>query len=218
MKYLLEPGVRHIMIDIETLDVNFDAPILSVAAMPFWLTAEEELDFLASKSGEILGDFLEFHEHIALPAKIDNNDTFQWHLKTGTGAIEKSVKHGKPLDKVLDELDDWVGIWAEYTDDYPDIKSSDYFIWGWGYGFDMTILNYAYRNAGWRNRKMDTHRVLLPKWLKTYWRSIDARSVFFSHGGIWDDYSKSREGQHHDALDDVKHQIKTIQGVFSRSA
>lgn len=218
MKYLLEPGVRHIMIDIETLDVTPDSHILSIAAMPFWLTAEEELDFLASESAEILGDEMEFNAHISLPLTINNNDTFRWHLKTGTGAIENSVKHGVPIDRALDDLDEWVSVWVEWGKGYPDTKNEDYFIWGWGYGFDMTILTSAYNRAGWRGRKMDKDRVLLPKWLSTYWRIIDARSVFFSHGGLWKEYSEGRQGQHHDALDDVRHQIKTIQGIFSREA
>ena len=218
MKYLLEPGVRHIMIDIETLDVTMDAPILSIAAMPFWLTAEEEIDFLNSKSAEILSDEFQFKRFVELPKPtIRNNDTFRWHLKAGTGAIENSIKYGEGIDIVLDALDDYVAMWVEWTDDWPDTKNDDYFIWGWGYGFDMTILTSAYRRFGVpRHYRMDKDKALIPKWLSTYWRLIDARSVFFSHGGIWEEYSKGRQGQHHDPLDDVKHQIKTIQGIFQR--
>ena len=217
MKYLLEPGVRHIMIDIETLDVTTDAPILSIAAMPFWLTAEEEIDFLNSKSAEILCEHFTFKRFVELPPRIPNNDTFQWHVKEKTGAIENSVKYGQHLDAVLFDLDDYVAMWAEWNDAWPDTKNKDYFIWGWGYGFDMTILTTAYRSLGPRRYKMDEPKaVMIPKWLSVYWRLIDARSVFFSHGGIWDEYSKGRQGQHHDPLDDVKHQIKTIQGIFQR--
>lgn len=229
MKYLLEPGVRHIMIDIETLDVTFDAPILSVAAMPFWLTPQDELDFLASELGEQMGGNMEFKEFINLPEFVVNNDTFQWHMKTGTRAIENSVRYGKPIEDVLVLLDEFVATWIQWNDGYPDFVPNDYYIWGWGYGFDMTILTSAYRNeVGYRKQAMDRHlvgegvntakNVNLPDWLKTYWRIIDARSVYFGHGGIWEEYRDGRQGQHHDPLDDVRHQIKTLQRVFTMEA
>ena len=224
MKYLLEPGVRHMMIDIETLDVTPDAPILSIAAMPFWLTAQEELDFLASETGEEMGAQMEFKVFVKLPDPIPNNDTFQWHMKTGTGAIENSIRYGSTLDDALYLLDQFVGSWIEWTNEGPlaEPHKNDYFIWGWGYGFDMTILTNAYRSVGPEYRKLDATdsgaHVELPLWLKTYWRIIDARSVYFAHGGIWEEYRDGRLGQHHDPLDDVKHQIKTLQRVFAMEA
>jgi len=193
-------------------------------------------------------------------------DTLKWHLKTGTGAIEASASKGIPLDSALAQLHFAISAWAP--------EKSDYYIWGWGYGFDMTILaetyhtrppniwrSHTYRgnsgsdagnavtkrplattvgNVPWvlpegangdklvfctddvRNAKISPNLGLpnyeLPYWLKCYWRIIDARSVFLSHGGFWQDYAATRRGQHHDALDDAKHQIRVVQQVYGVDA
>ncbi len=276
MKPIYAKGLNHVMIDIETLDVTPDASVISIAAVPFALSAQEEIDMFFN-----LGQYdvpLEYHEWIELPRQIENNDTFRFHIEKETGAIENCLKNGKPLKEVLGSLHRVMTQWAP--------PEQEYFIWGWGYGFDLTMLTYQYRHNpdtwwkknGWawpdgitdyrtqtHHRKRDSNTISfvtggpvfvsagshthslepgatlkvdengqavwidpnedliitteghtwpLPYWLSKYTRILDARSIFFGHGKTWEDMP-IRKGQHHDALDDVKHQIKTIQRVFS---
>lgn len=241
MKTLISPGVVQVMIDMETLDVRPDSHILSIAAVPFLLDAAEEIDFLMGLDRR--GVPAVFHEYVQLPDILRINDTFKWHLRTGTGVVEASATKGIALDAALAQVHFHVSAWAS--------EESEYYIWGWGYGFDLTILAETYRSRPPRIWKPHTYEqgssdglsmghvdrkwVLadsnleirvgsdppnyeLPYWLKCYWRNIDARSVFLSHGGFWKEYAASREGKHHDALDDAKHQVKVIQQIYGGDA
>lgn len=267
MKPIYMPGVNHVMVDIETLDVTPDSHIMSIAAVPFALSAQEEIDMFFNLSQFDVP--LEYHEHIELPVKIENNDTFRFHVEKKTGAIENCLKNGQPLKDVLGRFHRVMTQWAP--------EGQDYFIWGWGYGFDMTILAHAYRthpDSWWKDKtwnwpngivdyrtknlfkeknedvvtlggtialdtgskagdvlvmNADSQAVWtsanvkfhvegktweLPYWLKRYTCILDGRSIFFGHGKTYGDMPV-RKGQHHDALDDVKHQILTIQRTFT---
>lgn len=275
MKPIYTPGLNHVMIDIETLDTRPNSPILSIAAVPFALSAQEEIDMFFN-----LGQYdvpLEYHEFIELPRKIENNSTFRFHIEKQTGAIENCLKNGQPLKDVLGRLHRVMTMWAP--------EAEEFFVWGWGYGFDMGILSETYLtnpDSWWKDktwtwpdgvtdyRTKSLHKEVtassggltfigggtitsinsdgltpgailsvnddgqavwsspqedftistvgqtwpLPYWLKKYSRILDARSIYFGHGKTYADMPV-RKGQHHDALDDTKHQILTMQKLFT---
>lgn len=269
MKPIYTPGVNHVMIDIETLDTQPNSPILSIGAVPFALSAQEEIDMFFNLSQYDIP--LEYHEHIELPPTIENNGAFRFHIEKKTGAIENSIKHGKPLERVLGNFHEVMTMWAP--------QGQDYFLWGWGYGFDMTILYQAYRHHSdqcWKNNvflwpeHVKDYRTQVvqkqprpipltlgvedslqinagapssgkqlmmgndglvytglspqfstvgktwdpPYWLTKYTNHLDARSIYFGLGKTYADMPP-RKGTHHDALDDAKHQIRTIQKVYT---
>ena len=119
-----------ISIDIETLGRRYDAPVISIGAVPFdW------------KTGKLAPN--QFYKEINIDSAIRagrvDGSTLQWWMNQGDKArriFDKQTEHKVSLATALDEL-------TRYMRQFPGARP-----WGNGATFDITILEYAYANGG----------------------------------------------------------------------
>jgi hypothetical protein len=178
---------EHLMIDIETLDTKPTAAVLSIGAMFF--------DPLSGDLGEYFNRQVSLKSCTALGLTVDP-DTIMWWMQqsdAARGAFKGNEKAGH-LSEVLCHLSRWVKGASGFNDD---IK-----VWGNGKEFDCTILENAYRAAGIQD---------LTPW--KFWNTMDVRTlVALGKMAGSPNFKADIEfvGTKHDALDDVRHQIKYV--------
>lgn len=177
---------QHISIDLETLGKNPQAMIVSIGAVKF-----------DPHSGS-LGD--EFYRVIDLEARggggVMDASTVIWWMKQS----EESRNHlfapeteRVPLLHALVELSEWLG----FNDELPEGEVPDVHLWQRG-DKDACWLTSAYEGLG----------LMTPF---PYWAVSDQRTLC-----RWVPWSQvPREGTHHNALDDAKHQARCIQAAFA---
>lgn len=119
--------MRHVMIDLETLDTTAGAVIMSIGAVKFDLNSDamDDKAFYASVSIE---------SNLAVGRTI-NERTLLWWLKQSPAAQAVFHEPKQSLSGALDELSSWFD------------KST--YVWSKGADFDLPILAHAYRGQGW---------------------------------------------------------------------
>lgn len=173
--------MRHIMLDLETLGTKPGSVILSIGAVLF-----------DPKTGE-LGE--EFSACISLISSreagltVDPN-TEAWWDKQSDDARSVLLGAKNPvcptLTQVLTLFKSWV---QEHS-----IEKQNRLIWGNGASFDVPLLEAAYEAVG-----------LTPPW--NYWGSMCFRTMKNLYRDV---VPPPREGTHHNALDDAKHQAQHL--------
>ncbi|EER6032477.1 exonuclease [Escherichia coli] len=117
----------HLMIDLETMGKNPDAPIISIGAI-----------FFDPQTGD-MGP--EFSKTIALETAggVIDRDTIKWWLKQSREAQSAIMTDEIPLDDALLQLREFI-----------DENSGEFFVqvWGNGANFDNTILRRSYERQG----------------------------------------------------------------------
>ena len=170
----------HGMLDLETLDVTPSATVLTLGAVKFNPFTDDEP-----------------HSEIYIKISIDEQDklertvsdsTLEFWSKQDPQILEEALDqtHAVSIDDALAQLNKWmVGI-----DE----------LWGWGYGFDMTILEDLYRQIGkpipWQ-----------------FWQISDARTLVKRMDR---DPRKDMQSDLHNALADAYFQAKAIQIIFKK--
>jgi hypothetical protein len=172
----------HATIDLETLDTRPGSTVLSLGAVKFNPHST-----------------IEPHSELYFKISIDDQDrlgrtvsdsTIEWWGKQDPAIMEEAFDQSNlnevmTVEQALDSLNRWVvGV---------DI------LWGQGYGFDYTILEDMYRNAG---RPIPWN----------FWQIRDSRTLF---GICNEDPRKRFQTDKHNALADAYFQSKAIQVAYS---
>lgn len=174
--------MNDLMLDIETLGISIPSPIISIAGV-----------FFDIKTGEV-GD--SFYSVIALESaleygKIDSR-TLQWWFKQSSEA--RSVFDQKNSFSLEHTLKTFSTFLLEKN------TSKNLCVWGNGSCFDNAILANAYDKLGiplpWNFRNDRDVRTIVDLCIRV--KGKDPLSQI------------SREGVHHNALDDALHQIRYV--------
>ncbi|QTA06806.1 exonuclease [Escherichia albertii] len=118
---------NHLMIDLETMGKNHDAPIISVGAV-----------FFEPQTGDLGPEFSKTINLETAGGVIDR-DTIKWWLKQSREAQSAILTDEIPLDDALLQLREFI-----------DENSSEFFVQVWGNGaiFDNIILRRSYERQG----------------------------------------------------------------------
>ncbi|WP_000630528.1 3'-5' exonuclease, partial [Escherichia coli] len=117
----------HLMIDLETMGKNPDAPIISIGAI-----------FFDPQTGDMGPEFSKTIDLDTAGGVIDR-DTMKWWLKQSREAQSAIMTDEIPLDDALLQLREFI-----------DENSGEFFVhvWGNGANFDNTILRRSYERQG----------------------------------------------------------------------
>ncbi|EIG2223675.1 3'-5' exoribonuclease, partial [Escherichia coli] len=117
----------HLMIDLETMGKNPDAPIISIGAI-----------FFDPQTGDMGPEFSKTIDLETAGGVIDR-DTIKWWLKQSREAQSAIMTDEIPLDDALLQLREFI-----------DENSGEFFVqvWGNGANFDNTILHRSYERQG----------------------------------------------------------------------
>ncbi|EPH5727949.1 3'-5' exoribonuclease domain-containing protein, partial [Escherichia coli] len=117
----------HLMIDLETMGKNPDAPIISIGAI-----------FFDPQTGDMGPEFSKTIDLETAGGVIDR-DTIKWWLKQSREAQSAIMADEIPLDDALLQLREFI-----------DENSGEFFVhvWGNGANFDNTILRRSYERQG----------------------------------------------------------------------
>ncbi|HCN9495477.1 TPA: 3'-5' exoribonuclease [Escherichia coli] len=117
----------HLMIDLETMGKNPDAPIISIGAI-----------FFDPQTGDMGPEFSKTIDLETAGGVIDR-DTIKWWLKQSREAQSAIMTDEIPLDDALLQLREFI-----------DENSGEFFVqvWGNGANFDSTILRRSYERQG----------------------------------------------------------------------
>ncbi|ELY3287312.1 3'-5' exoribonuclease [Escherichia albertii] len=118
---------NHLMIDLETMGKNHDAPIISVGAV-----------FFEPQTGDLGPEFSKTINLETAGGVIDR-DTIKWWLKQSREAQSAILTDEIPLDDALLQLREFI-----------DENSGEFFVqvWGNGTSFDNVILRRSYERQG----------------------------------------------------------------------
>ncbi|MDX5588665.1 3'-5' exoribonuclease [Escherichia coli] len=176
----------HLMIDLETMGKNPDAPIISIGAI-----------FFDPQTGDMGPEFSKTIDLETAGGVIDR-DTIKWWLKQSREAQSAIMTDEIPLDDALLQLREFI-----------DENSGEFFVqvWGNGANFDNTILRRSYERQGipcpWRyynDRDVDVRTIVeLGKAI-----DFDARTAI------------PFEGERHNALDDARYQAKYVSVIWQK--
>ncbi|MGD9697507.1 3'-5' exonuclease [Acinetobacter sp.] len=168
--------MNNVMLDLETLSANSNAFILSIGAVEF--------DF----NNETLGR--EFSVNISMTSEQKHSEidpmTVSWWVKQSKEARLAAFDESNtcPLINALNHFSTFL------KECGPDVK-----VWGNGASFDNVILSNAYKNANikqpWKFRN--------DRDLRTLVALAEDNDIAYAS-------DLPREGVHHKALDDAKHQ------------
>lgn len=168
----------HAMIDLETLDTGPSATVLTLGAVKFDpYTAKEPYAELYIK--------LDIDEQGELGRTISNS-TLEWWANQDEKIQEEafSTDGRVSIEETLNQLNKWiVGVDQ---------------IWAQGYGFDITMLEDIYRNAG---RPIPWN----------FWQVRDSRTLF---SVLKEDPRKKMQQNLHNALEDSRWQAKGVQIAY----
>lgn len=171
----------HIFLDLETLGIRYDAPILVIAAYA--------VDSLGNK---IARNCWRIDPANAKLYGEPDPATLQWWSEQSEYAQELAFKQGPRLDlpEALAGLEAFIKPLAEKYGDQC-------FVWGNAPTFDCAILRYAYEVIG---REVPWE----------FWQERDVRTVAWLGKWAGHDAKKFMEfkGEPHVALDDARHQAR----------
>lgn len=166
----------HISLDLETLSTRPDGVILAIGAA-------------AMDNGE-LTTFCAFCNTQQGSRHIDPS-TIDWWKKQGDLWVETMERSdaSPSLDRALADLQTWIASLGTDEDRL--------YVWGNGAGFDVAMLEHAYKAAGQQ-----------PPW--AFWSVRDLRTLkhLAEDKGVF--RKPERAGTHHDARDDAVYQLQMI--------
>lgn len=180
-----------LMVDIETLSAEKNAAILSIAAVPFYRQPDED-----DVSGH--PDIPWFYEKVnvacydrpELSGKFHMSaSTILWWMQQAPKARDEAFFGDRRMP-----LLEAIGHLRQYIEDLPQPVT----FWAKAPDFDATILAHAFGVFGfgvpWK-----------------FFNQRDVRTAIDMGGNI----KVAREGEHHDALDDCRHQIREVQAAYA---
>ena len=177
-----------VMIDLETLGTDFNAPIFQIAAAGFDIA-----------SGDIILTFDECADIQELTPQDGtiNGSTFKWWLDTNPELLAKLLGQGDltPYD-LLKMFHRWF--------DYLTMKYDEVYLWGNGILFDNAIIRHKFERYGW-------------KYPIFYRNDRDVRTIFELAQHKTGESAKEmydriydKELVAHDAMNDVNNQVALV--------
>lgn len=181
--------MNNLMIDLETMGKNKDAPIVSIGAV-----------FFTPETGDI-GQ--EFYTVVSLESAMGqgatpDGDTILWWLKQSPEARAAiCIDDTLSISDALSELNHFINRHAANT---KYLK-----VWGNGATFDNVILRGAYERAG-----------QICPW--AYWNDHDVRTIVTLGRSIGFDPKMDIpfDGERHNALADARHQAKYVSAIWQK--
>jgi exodeoxyribonuclease VIII len=180
----------HLMVDLESMGDNPDAPIVSIGALFF--------DPETGRTGA------EFYKVISLESSMefggipDAGTILWWMRKSSEARSALLVEDAIPLDDALLQFNDYIG---ENAANGPDTVQ----VWGNGATFDNVLLSQSYKRTG-----------ITRPW--KFWNDRDVRTIveLGKAIGINPRYEIPFEGELHNALDDARHQVKYVSEIWQQ--
>lgn len=183
----IKASFHHLMIDLETMGTNPDAPIVSIGAVFFEPTT--------GQAGPA------FYETVSLESSmgygcIPDASTIEWWLKQSSEARSAILMDTLSLDDALSRL-------AEFV---RDSASPDYTqLWGNGASFDNVLLRRSFE------------RISMPCELKFFNdRDVRTMVELGKAIGINPRQEIPFDGEQHNALADALHQVKYVSAIWQR--
>jgi hypothetical protein len=184
--------MRDIMIDIETLSTGNDAVIVSLGAVMF--------DPLTGELGEEFYSIIDKASCLDIGLVTDPGTVEWWNKQSEEAKAILTSDEAVPIQEALQEFDKFY----KRNGGGEKMFRSQPSIWGNGSNFDNVILRSAYVHA---NIKCPWHFV----------NDKDVRTLVDIGRRLKVDFDKNgntREGVHHHALDDAKHQAKYCSQIY----
>lgn len=178
----------HLMVDLETMGDNPDAPIVSIGAI-----------FFAPDTGHTGAEFykvISLESAMAFGGIPDAGTILWWMRKSSEARSALLVEDSIPLDDALLQFNDFIGVNAANGSDSVQL-------WGNGATFDNVILSQSYKRAE------------IPRpW--TFRNDRDVRTVeeLGKAVGINPRYEIQFVGDLHNALDDARHQVRYVSAIW----
>ncbi|HBA7072478.1 TPA: exonuclease [Escherichia coli] len=177
----------HLMIDLETMGTNTNAPIVVIGAVFF--------DPQTGEIGPVFYIVISLTDAMNTGA-VPDGGTIEWWLKQSSEARAAIL-----TDQV--KLKDALSRFREFINEYSDEKFVQ--VWGNGATFDNVILRRSYERQGipcpWRYTNDRDVRTMVALGLVI---DFDART------------SIPFEGVRHNALDDARHQAKYVSAIWQK--
>lgn len=183
--------MKHVMFDLETLGTVSGHVLLSIGAAFFDIDGHGVLD----RPNSTFYSNISIVSGTRLGLKVDP-DTEAWWMQQSQEARDRLLTDAKPLTEVFVDFTRWIR-------DFRGENETDNTTYAWSHGcaFDEAMLRYLEHLLG----------VRLP------WNFRNARDTrTWYDAANFDPDTVVREGVYHDALDDVKHQIKCVQAAYRK--
>lgn len=180
--------MKDIMVDLETMDNVPSAAIVAIGAV--------QCDLTTGELGQTFYRVVDLRGQDELNMTI-NPETLYWWLNQSDGARHALLVDGKILlEQMCSKFNKWLMSLGPSTEHMR--------MWGNGASFDNAIVRYAYRQCEmelpikfWNDRDMRTIVGFYPRQMQEKWRR-----------------STLRKGDHHNALDDAKHQVRYCSDIL----
>lgn len=181
--------MNHLMIDLETMGNNPNAPIVAIGAV-----------FFNPQTGDTGATFytvVNLRDAMRYGAKPDGDTILWWLEKSEAARSAICTKDAATLPEALTELSNFITLHCEY----PRYLK----VWGNGVCFDNVILRSAYESIG-----------ECPPW--QFWNDSDVRTMVLLGRKLGFDPKRDMplEGVAHNALDDAMHQAKYVSAIWQR--
>lgn len=174
--------MNDIMLDLETLDNVSSSCILSVGAVECNLTTGE--------IGEEFYRVVDLKDQINQGFTIDGEMIYWWFKQSDEARLALVVEGRIPVKTLCLDFHRWVS--------YLDAPNEKIRLWGNGACFDNAIIRGTFKKCEvefpiefWNDRDMRTIVGFYPRQLQHIWK-----------------HANYREGTHHTALADARHQVK----------
>lgn len=182
--------MTHVMVDLETMGNNPEAPIIAIGAVFF--------DPGTGKTGEEFYQIVSLESAMEFGAKPDAATIIWWMKQSAEARAAITGGDAISLMDAIDNLDEFI-----HTNSANGIKYVQ--LWGNGSSFDNVILRRAYEQVG--------AELSVP-----FWNDRDVRTIveLGKVVGINPRYQIPFEGDMHNALADARHQVKYVSAIWQR--
>lgn len=182
--------MTHVMVDLETMGNNPEAPIIAIGAVFF--------DPGTGKTGPEFYQIISLESAMEFGAKPDAATIIWWMKQSAEARAAITGGDAISLMDAIDNLDEFI-----HTNSANGIKYVQ--LWGNGSSFDNVILRRAYQQVG--------ADLSVP-----FWNDRDVRTIveLGKVVGINPRYQIPFEGDMHNALADARHQVKYVSAIWQR--
>ncbi|MHB9319077.1 3'-5' exoribonuclease domain-containing protein [Phytobacter diazotrophicus] len=184
------PLMTHVMVDLETMGNNPEAPIIAICAVFF--------DPRTGKTGPEFYQIVSLESAMEFGAKPDAATIIWWMKQSAEARAAITGGDAISLMDAIDNLDEFI-----HTNSANGIKYVQ--LWGNGSSFDNVILRRAYEQVG--------AELSVP-----FWNDRDVRTIveLGKVVGINPRYQIPFDGDMHNALADARHQVKYVSAIWQR--
>lgn len=185
-----QPLMTHLMVDLETMGSNPEAPIVAIGAVFF--------DPGTGKTGEEFYQIVSLESAMEFGAKPDATTIIWWMKQSSEARAAITGGDAISLMDAIDNLDEFI-----HTNSANGIKCVQ--LWGNGRSFDNVILRRAYEQVG--------AELAVP-----FRNDRDVRTIveLGKTIGMNPRYEIPFDGDMHNALADARHQVKYVSAIWQR--